>query len=112
MDEWRAILYDQQFFWLSLKISCLTQFWKFLSEFWHVISNYTYQQVINSNMGSNMAPIMVSRGGGPLRPPVGATESDMPWEVGLTLVGLSNGVIIYIGRFRYTSWTLGLSIAG
>ena len=59
-----------------LNISYLAQFSKFLSEFWHVISNYTYQQVINSNMGSNMAPLMVSRGGlwGP--PPVGATESD------------------------------------
>ena len=69
---------------IVLKISYLAQFWKFLSEFWHVISNYTYQQVINSNMGSNMAPLMVS-GGGPLKPPppVGATESDRPWEIGL-----------------------------
>ena len=67
-----------------LNISYLAQFSKFLSEFWHVISNYTYQQVINSNMGSNMAELMVSMGGGPLRPPpMGATESDTPWEVGL-----------------------------
>ena len=34
-------------------------------------------------MGSNMAPLMVSRGG-PLRPPpMGATESDRSWEIGL-----------------------------
>ena len=36
-------------------------------------------------MGSNMAPLMVS-GGGPLRPPpMGATESDRSWEIGLRL---------------------------
>ena len=55
---------------ILLKISYLAQFWKFLSEFLYV---YTYQQVISSNNGSNMAP-------------VGATESDMPWEVGLKIV--------------------------
>ena len=37
---------------------------------------------------------------------------DIGGEARACLVGLSNGVIIYIGRFRYTSWTLGLSIAG
>ena len=42
------------------KISYLAQFSKFLSEFWHVISNYTYQQVINSNMGSNMVPLILA----------------------------------------------------
>ena len=44
-----------KFFWVVprnfFKISYLAPFWKFLSEFWRVISNYTYQQVINSNMG-------------------------------------------------------------
>ena len=44
------------------KILYFAQFWKFLSEVLHVISNYTYQQVSNSNHGSNMAPLMVSRG--------------------------------------------------
>ena len=44
----------------------------FLLEFLHVISNYTFEQVVFSNKGSIMAPLMV-----------GATESDMPWEVGL-----------------------------
>ena len=69
-----------------LKNSYLTQFSKFLSEFWHVISNFTYQQVINSNMGSNMAPLMVSREG-PLMPPaMGATESDRSWEIGLICI--------------------------
>ena len=58
-------------------------FENFSSEFSYVISNYSYQQVVNSNMGSNMAPLMVS-GGGPLRPPpMGATESDRSWEIGL-----------------------------
>ena len=52
------------------KISYLAQFWKFKSEFLHAISNHTYQQVTNCNLGSNMAP---------------PTESDMPWEVGLKL---------------------------
>ena len=65
-----------EFFWIEpqifFKISYLAQFWKFLSEFCYLISNYTYQQVINSIMGSNMAPLMVSMGGG-LRPPP-------PWE--------------------------------
>ena len=46
-------------------------------------NNYTYQQVINSNKGSYMAPSMVSRGGGSEAPLEGATESDMSWEVGL-----------------------------
>ena len=47
----------------------------------HVISNYTYQQAINSNNVSNMSPLMVSMKG-PLRapPPMGATESDIMWE--------------------------------
>ena len=75
MDEWVEILYDTHF-WVEpqkyVKILLYYQFLKFLSEFWHVISNYTYQQVMNSNMGSNMAPLMVSRGGGHNGPP--------PWE--------------------------------
>ena len=76
------------FFWIELrnlkKISYLAQFSKFSPEFWHVISNYTYQQVINCNMGSNMAPLIVSMGG-PLRPPpMGPTESDRSWEIGLS----------------------------
>ena len=69
-------------FWVEpknfFKISYLAQFRKFLSEFYHVTSNYTFEQVINSNIGSNMAPLMVSRGASE-----GATESDMPWKVGL-----------------------------
>ena len=60
------------FFWVEprnfFKISYITQFLKFLSELLHVITNYTYQQVINSNLGSNMAPLIVSMGRGPLRP--------------------------------------------
>ena len=48
--------------WYNCKILYFTQFWKFLSEVLHVISNYTYQQVSNSNHGSNMAPLIVSRG--------------------------------------------------
>ena len=59
-------------------ISYLAQFWPFLSKFLHVISNYTYQQVTNSNGGSNMATLMVSS--------MGATESDMPWEVVLSML--------------------------
>ena len=51
-----------------------------------MISNYTYQQIINSNMRSNMAPLMVSRGGH-----MGDTESGMPWEIGLSIMrGLEN----------------------
>ena len=59
-----------------LKISYLAQFWIFFSHFLHVISNYTYHQIINSNMGSNIAPLIVSGGGAFRPPPVGATESD------------------------------------
>ena len=33
-----------------------------------MISNYTYQQVIHSNMGSKMAPSMVFRGAGACGP--------------------------------------------
>ena len=65
-------MYDQQFFfWLSLeifKISYFAQFWKFSYELWHVISNYTYQQVIHSNMGSKIAPLMVFKGAGACAP--------------------------------------------
>ena len=72
MKEWQAILYDQHFFLVEprifLKISYFAQFWKFSSELWHVISNYTYQQVIHSNMGSKMAPLMVFRGAGACAP--------------------------------------------
>ena len=50
-----------------LKISYFAQFWKKISEFWHVISNHTQQQGMNSIMGSNMAPLMVS-GGKPQNP--------------------------------------------
>ena len=46
---------------------------------------YDQKKVGLSNMGSNMAPIMVSRGSPP-PPPMGATESDMPWEIGLKKV--------------------------
>ena len=71
------------FFWLSLEISLKSSvslnFSKFLSKFLHVISSYTYEQI--SDMGSNMYPLMVSKAP---PPPVGDTESDMPWEVGLT----------------------------
>ena len=69
------------FFWLSLEISLKSSvslnFSKFLSKFLYVIPSYTYEQI--SDMGSNMYPLMVSKA-----PPVGDTESDMPWEVGLT----------------------------
>ena len=37
-------------------------------------------------MGSKITPSLISEGG-PLRPPMGATESDTPWEVGLRMRG-------------------------
>ena len=46
----------------QMAISYLAQVWKSLTKFLHVICN--------SNRGSNM---------------VGATESDMPWEAGLSV---------------------------
>ena len=52
------------------------------SKFLHMISNYTNQQIVIGNNRSNLAAKLVSWG--PLRPhPVGSTESDMMWEVGL-----------------------------
>ena len=49
-----------------------------------MISNSAYQQV--TNRGSTVAPLMVFRGA--LRTSyVGATEFDMPWEVGLKQLG-------------------------
>ena len=46
-----------------LKVSYLAQFQKMLSKFLYVIFNYNFQQVTNSNRGSNMTPLMVSREG-------------------------------------------------
>ena len=50
--EGRAILYDQPFFWLSLKFffkSHISLNFRILEFFiWILISNYSYQQVINS----------------------------------------------------------------
>ena len=41
---------------------------------------------MNSNMGSNMAPLMVSRGASEAPPfSVGATESYRPWDIGLRI---------------------------
>ena len=34
-------------------------------------------------MGSKMTPSLISEGGASEAPPMGATESDTPWEVGL-----------------------------
>ena len=36
-------------------------------------------------MGSNMAPVMVSGGGASNPPPMEATDSDRPWEIGLSV---------------------------
>ena len=93
LDEWRAILYDQHFFGVEprrfLKMQNLAQFLK-----WHVTSNYTYQKVINSNMGSKMASLMVSREGGRLlRPP--------PWEPQNLI---SHGLVSQIGLSKYVSF--------
>ena len=42
--------------------------------------------MLYSNMMSKKPPSLISQGGGALRPPpMGATESDTPWEVGLNI---------------------------
>ena len=57
-----------------------------------MISNHTNQQVVYSNKGSNMAALLIFRGGLLRPPPVGATESDMLWEVGLTDIIILGGL--------------------
>ena len=48
------------FFWVEpqnlIKISYLAKCLNFLSEFLHVVSNYTYEQVVFSNKGVNYGP--------------------------------------------------------
>ena len=54
---------------------------KIFSQFLHVMSNQPCQQFVYSNMGSEMTPLL------------GATESDRPWEVGLSVaMGIDVGV--------------------
>ena len=50
--------------------------------------------MLYSNMGSEMTPSLISYGGLPQAPPMGATESDNPWKVGLSLERADQGFII------------------
>ena len=62
----------------------LSEFWRYGPDFLHVIITFIGFKITFNNMGSKVAPSLISRGGS-LRhpPPVAATESDMPYEVGL-----------------------------
>ena len=56
-------------------------FRSFLEIFSPSFAYHTYGQIINSNKGSNMSLFTASEA-----PPLGATDSEMPWEVGLTKI--------------------------
>ena len=60
-------MYNQHFFLVEPRIFLKSHISLNFGNF-HLNSNYTYQQVIHSNMGSKIAPLMVFRGAGACAP--------------------------------------------